>query len=422
MPVLRIVQNTVFKKAPLSANRLSLPNKFMVTIDQLFEIRYAFRVGDHCFVELTRSLGTVGKLGYFLLSHVRVAIQELRAVWLTNVDSRVLYSRSNLVQGLQWLKELGFNTVYPVVWNKGFTLYPSSVAQDFFGSAVTPDPNFANRDMLAELVAEARILGLRVIPWFEYGLMALPGSPIATRYPNFITTDQQNNSIRTGKVWLNPCHPEVQQFIVDLIADVAARYDVDGVQLDDNFGLPIELGYDAFSQALYRQENQNQWMPIVPNDSRRQQWLTDKITLLFQRIFREVKTKRSCLMSLSPNPLGFSRRNYCVDWRSWQQEGWVEELVLQVYRSNLSAFLGEIDKAEVIDIRSHIPTAIGILTGLRTSSVRMSQIQEQVQTTRQKQFAGISCFFYETLFYEQLSPQKIARNLTDLKVLFPGNS
>lgn len=422
MPALKIVQNTVFKKAALPSSSLPASDKYSVTIGQTFETRYAFRVGNHCFVELTQPLGTVGKLGFFFLPHVQVAIQELRAVWLTNVDSNVLNSRSNIVQGLQSLKALGFNTVYPVVWNKGFTLYPSPIAQEFIGSAVIPDPNFANRDMLAELISEAKSLGLRVIPWFEYGLMTPSNSPIATRYPYLITTDQQGNSIRNHNVWLNPCHPEVQQFIIDLVADVATRYEVDGIQLDDNFGLPVELGYDRFSQALYRQENQEQLMPLASRDPKRLQWLTDKITLLFKRIFRVVKAKRACLISLSPNPLAFSRQNYAVDWRLWEQEKFVEELVLQVYRSNLSAFVGEIDKSEVSDARFHIPTAIGILTGLRTSPVSFSQIREQVQTTRQKQFAGISCFFYETLFYERLSPEKTARNPADLQALFPTNS
>jgi uncharacterized lipoprotein YddW (UPF0748 family) len=88
----------------------------------------------------------------------------------------------------------------------------------------------------------------------------------------------------------------------------------------------------------------------------------------------------------------------------------------------LSGFTAEVDKPEVVDARFHIPTAIGILTGLRTSPVNFSQMFEQVQTTRQKQFAGVSCFFYETLFCEQLAPHKTPRNPADLQALFPTGS
>lgn len=419
MPTLKVIQNTFFKRATLSASSLSPQDKFSVTTGQTLEFQSAFRVGSHCFVELAKPLGKFGKLGYFYLPHVQVSIQELRAVWLTTTDSAVLNSRDNLQQALQALSKLGFNTLYPIVWSQGFTLYPSAIAQEFTGSAVIPNPNFDRRDMLAELIEVAKPFNFRVIPWFEYGLKVPPNAPIVTRNRHLMTVDQQRNLIHNGNAWLNPTHPEVQQFIVDLIKDVVTRYDIAGVQLDDNFGLPVELGYDPFTRALYRQENQEQLMPLSPGDPKRLQWLTDKITFLLRRIFNAVKAERACLISLSPNPLEFSRRNYAVDWRLWEQEGLVEELVLQVYRDSLSTFTTEIDKSEVVDARSHIPTAIGVLTGLRTKPVSFNQLREQIQTTRQKQFAGASCFFYETLFCEKLSPEKVPRNLADLQSLFP---
>jgi uncharacterized lipoprotein YddW (UPF0748 family) len=292
MPVVRITQNTFFKRSTLSANNLPAQDKVSVRNGQTFDARYIFRVGNHCYVELVNSLAPVGRIGYFFLPHVQVTMQELRAVWLTLTDSSVLYSRSNLEQALQALSQLGFNTIYPNVWSRGFTLFPSAIAKEFTGSEVMPDANFNQRDMLAELIEVAKPFNFRVIPWFEYGLKSLPNAPIVTRNRHLITADQQGNIIQGGAAWLNPTHPEVQQFMVDLVRDVAARYDVVGVQLDDNFGLPVELGYDSFTRALYRQENQEQSMPLTPRDPKRLPWLTDKITALFKRIFLLLKLKK----------------------------------------------------------------------------------------------------------------------------------
>lgn len=58
---------------------------------------------------------------------------ELRGVWLTNIDSDVLFQRDRLSTALQRLHELNFNTVYPTVWNWGYTLYPSRVAKREIG-------------------------------------------------------------------------------------------------------------------------------------------------------------------------------------------------------------------------------------------------------------------------------------------------
>jgi uncharacterized lipoprotein YddW (UPF0748 family) len=422
---LTVVRNTVFKRFPGQSFFMAARDKASVSAEAELEIEYALRVGQHGLVKLKDPIDPVGRLGYFFLPHVQVSLTELRGAWLTNVDSDVLYSRQNIETGLQNLKALGFTTIYPAVWQRGFTLYPSLVAETFTGSCISPDLHFSNRDMLADLVDAANACGLRIIPWFEYGLAVPANSSLHHRQAKLLTLDQRGEPIRinhlTGRpdfhVWLNPCRLEVQQFMVELIADVVSRYAVDGIQLDDHFCFPVELGYDSFTQELYKSET-GRVMPQTISDSQRLKWMTDKMTNLLTQIHHRVKSKSECLISLSPNPLAFSKANYSIDWRSWERQGLIEELVLQVYRDNMTSFINEISKPEVMEAQSHIPTAIGILTGLRTRSVSTSLVEQQIQEVRRRNFAGVSCFFYETLFHEQLSPTKVARNSTDLQRVF----
>uniref|UniRef100_UPI000D40AF47 family 10 glycosylhydrolase n=1 Tax=Chroococcidiopsis sp. TS-821 TaxID=1378066 RepID=UPI000D40AF47 len=51
----------------------------------------------------------------------------IRGVWITNTDSRVLHSRQNIAEAMAVLAQTGINVVFPDVWNKGFTLYPSPI-------------------------------------------------------------------------------------------------------------------------------------------------------------------------------------------------------------------------------------------------------------------------------------------------------
>lgn len=427
MPFLKIVRDTVFKRTTAQSFSLSTKDKVSVHAGQSFEIDYAFQVGQHCFVKLQRSIGAIGKIGYFFLSHVEVKLTEVRGVWLTNVDSQILESRSRIQQGLQQLQALGFNTIYPVVWQRGFTLYPSPIAKDFIGSATVPDSHFANRDMLAEMIEEAQALNLRVIPWFEYGLATLPGSVLAKRHSQLLTLDRKGNFIRTkttdGKpdhfVWLNPCHPEVQQFIVELINDVTTRYPIDGIQLDDHFGFPVELGYDSFTREVYGVENRGKAMPLEPKNADRIKWTTKKMTGLLTEIVKVIRANQpSCLISISPNPLDFSKTNYSVDWQNWVKQGLVDELVVQVYRDSLSSFINEISKREVNEVSNNIPTIIGILAGLSSKSVGTDKMLSQIKEVRKRKLSGISYFFYETLLNEQLSPTKVSRSSIELQRLF----
>lgn len=190
---------------------------------------------------------------------------ELRSVWLTNIDSDVLFERSRLALALQRLDELNFNTVYPTVWNWGWTLYPSKIAQSVIGRSLDPTPGLQRRDMLKEVVDVGHQKGLTVIPWFEFGFMAPADSQLAKRHPQWLTNRVNGTQIVTegthDRVWLNPFHPEVQQFIQNLIVEIVRNYNIDGIQFDDHFGLPSELGYDAYTVALYKKEHNGKAPP-----------------------------------------------------------------------------------------------------------------------------------------------------------------
>src|SRR5690606_9196272 len=91
-------------------------------------------------------------------------------VWITNVDSDVLMSKKSIAEMMDFLAESGFNIVFPVVWNKGYTLYPSDIMEREFGRRI--DPLYGERDLLQELIVEAHRVGIEVVPWFEYGFAA----------------------------------------------------------------------------------------------------------------------------------------------------------------------------------------------------------------------------------------------------------
>ncbi|USR92207.1 family 10 glycosylhydrolase [Phormidium yuhuli AB48] len=332
-----------------------------------------------------------------------IEVPELRGVWLTNVDSEVLFSSQALQESFERLHRLNFNTVYPVVWNWGYTLYPSEVAEPVIGRAVDPEPGLQERDMLAEAVEYGQELGLRVIPWFEFGFQAPSYSELARRNPEWLTQRADGTqTIMEGeheRVWLNPFHPEVQEFILDLVLEIVENYDVDGIQFDDHFGLPVEFGYDDYTVELYRREHDGEDPPEDFNDPDWVRWRADKITEFMGRTFEAVKAVNpQAVVSVSPNPQHFAYARYLQDWQRWQELGYMEELVLQVYRSDIEVFIGELNRPEVLAARREIPVAIAVLAGLRNRPTEMPLIEEKVRTIRNQGFAGMSFFFYQSLW------------------------
>lgn len=365
-------------------------------------------------------------LGYFsqaVKSQPERLGTEIRGVWLTKIDSDVLLSRDRLSKAVDRMARLNFNTLYPTVWERGYTLYPSTVAERVVGRAIAPTPGLQGRDLLAELVEQSHQQGLSVIPWFEFGLKAPANSELVRRHPDWLTYRRNTTRIVKGdqnnRVWLNPFHPLVQRFIVSLVAEIVTKYDVDGIQIDDHFGLPIDLGYDTFTASLYQRENRGRRPPRNPRDPAWMRWRANKITQLMTQIFEAVKTRKpNCLVTLAPNSQDYAYRTSLQDWRTWEQRGLVEEIVLQVYRDDLKTFVKELDRPEIKAAIRRVPVSVGILVGLKNRSVPIERIQQQVQAVRKRGFAGVSFFYYESLgnrdaAFQSLFPKPILRpNIT----------
>lgn len=350
------------------------------------------------------------------------ASYELRGVWLTNIDSDVLFGRDRLLAALQRLHSLNFNTVYPTVWNWGYTLYPSMVAKRVIGRSLDPAPGLQGRDILKEIAQQGHQKGMAVIPWFEFGFMAPENSQLAKRHPFWLTSRRNGTRFwkegKYNRVWLNPFHPEVQKFIKDLVVETVSNYDIDGIQFDDHFGLPSDFGYDAFTVKLYQKEHKGKRPPANPQNPEWVRWRANKITAFMKQLFQAVKARKpQCILSVSPNPQRISYQSYLADWKSWEQLGLIEELVIQLYRNDLQAFIKELQYPEVQAARQRIPVSIGILSGLKARYVPWGQIQNQVQIVRRYSFAGVSFFFYETLW--NLGREQPIKRQNAIQQIFP---
>lgn len=397
MLTIKIIQNTFLKQSTAFSETLPANQKVSIQAGRELKIKSYFKKERHYCVTLAEAIEPIGNIGFFFEDHIQ--IEEIRGVWITNIDSDFLTSPETIKEGITKLKQLGFNTIYPVVWNRGFTLYPSEVAEQVIGLPVAEEFK-KDRDILAEIIAEAKD-NFRIIPWFEYGLMTPPYSSLATNKPEWITLTKKGDKTVDDQWWLNPCHPEVCQFMTDLIVEVVKNYDIDGVQLDDHFGLPSSLGFDEFTLKRFKEEIGNVNPLLNPNTSLWKIWRMNQVTELLRQVFKEVKmTKGDCIISISPNPLGFSKTKYLADWKAWEREGISEELVIQLYGRSIDDLKAELKKEEIKDAHQHIPTVIGLLTGLKPNNKRVSKkiINNEVQTVRDMNFAGFSFFFFGSLF------------------------
>lgn len=353
------------------------------------------------------------------------ATDQIRGVWMTNLGAAWMYYASRTDEVTATLAKHRLNTLYPCVWNRGYTLHPSQVAKAAGGvlrDVTTDIPLLPGDDVLKGFVYQAHRQHLRILPWFEYGLMIPETAAIAQAHPDWLTTTRFGNSVQNplspfplfptplknfqleiaggNLAWLNPFHPEVQQFLTDLIVEVVERYPVDGIQLDDHFGLPVIFGYDPYTTELYKAEHGGMAPPENFQDAEWVAWRADGITRLMEKISAAVKQANpEAVVSISPNPPGFAYSKYLQDWRRWVDTKLVDEVVVQVYRDELSILENDLYNSGFYDLRDQVPIAIGLYTGPFLSAKPISVLKEEIQAVQAAGYRGVAFFCWETTFW-----------------------
>lgn len=326
---------------------------------------------------------------------------EFRAVWLTNVDSPVLFTDKNITDAMNYLAEKGFNVIFPVVWNKGYTLYPSQVMQDRFNTPIWS--TFAGRDPLKKIILEAHRLGIEVIPWFEFGFSSsysLNGGHIINKYPSWAGRKNDGSLlVKNGFDWMAGTNPEVQDFMISIITEVLDNYDVDGVQGDDRLpAMPVEGGYDSVTVAIYKSENGGANPPTNFWDASWKRWRANKLNNFFRRMKDSVKVRgEHLIISAAPSNYPWGYDEYLQDSKTWVDSSIVENFIPQLYRYDYTSYANELINASnlVPASQKHIFFP-GMLTKAGSYVISPSFFIQSMNLNRSRGLKGECFFFYES--------------------------
>ena len=342
----------------------------------------------------------------FCASRSALAGPRRVGVWLTNSPSPLYYDGQRIERAVQELAGAGFNTLYPNVWSRGTTFHRSRWAPTepaLLKGAPGLDP-------ICRMTTAAHRRGLRVIPWFEYGLMEPAEAAVVQQHPEWVLQKRDGSSRVTmhGKemVWLNPAHPGVRERFLGLIGEIVQRCKVDGIQLDDHFAWPVELGYDPFTRDLYQRDTGRQ----PPDDH------TDRAWMIWRRhqlsgLLRELRaTLRSSgqgspYVSLSPGPFRFAYNHWLQDWEIWALGGLIDELVVQNYAYSVQGYERDLNQPALLKAsRWGIPVEIGILAGFGGRTTPLPALSEKVRLAAERGH-GVIYFYWEGLWGQHAGPE-----------------
>ncbi|MEI7368767.1 glycoside hydrolase family 10 protein [Pectobacterium sp. 1950-15] len=185
--------------------------------------------------------------------------EPMRGVWLATVSRldwppvasvnassparRITQQQDALKGKLDKLKSLGINTVFFQVKPDGTALWPSKILpwSDMLTGHIGEDPGY---DPLQFMLDEAHKRGMKVHAWFNpYRVSVNTKSATVAELNRTLSQNPASvfvlhrDWIRTAgdRFVLDPGIPEARSWITSIVAEVVARYAIDGVQFDDYF-------------------------------------------------------------------------------------------------------------------------------------------------------------------------------------------
>ncbi len=241
----------------------------------------------------------------------------------------------------------GFNTVLFQVRGEGTVYYPSSI-EPWAGDYAVRPPNF---DPLAIACREAHRRGMALHAWAN----VMPGwrgdrpptdrRQLYNAHPDWFWYDQRGRRQPLGEFYLsvNPCLPEVRQYLVSVMREIVTRYPVDGLHLDyirfpmDKVGKGIDYPYDRRTVSLYHavrgkspRAGDVSWIA----------WRTEQVSQLVRDIRSMTKqVKPNVLLTAACGPdMSEFKRYYFQDGASWLRSGSVDAVFVMNYNTSTSRF------------------------------------------------------------------------------------
>jgi uncharacterized lipoprotein YddW (UPF0748 family)/N-acetylmuramoyl-L-alanine amidase len=276
---------------------------------------------------------------------------EFRALWVDAYHPGAK-SRQQIDELIETAQAGSFNALVVQVRRRGDTYYPSDI------DPWAPDAN-PDFDVLAYLIQRAHAAGIEVHAWMT--ALAIwnddtpPAAPDHTFNLHGPGASGRDYWITTGypgdrepsdhQYYLDPGHPDVVDYTLDVVAELVSRYDLDGLHLDRIRFPGAEWGYNPTSLARFQAEAGREGEVPEPTDPEWAQWRRDQVTALVRRIYRTataIKPRLRVTAAVSAAgsapwddaswQAGVPYSAHFQDWLGWLEEGILDLAMPMTYR------------------------------------------------------------------------------------------
>jgi uncharacterized lipoprotein YddW (UPF0748 family) len=270
--------------------------------------------------------------------------------WQADVYAR---DPSYVLRELDWMRDVGINTYFPLALSSGRVNWPSAQFPDtsaLYGTASPLDTAVAGGDergIATPLYFLMGFVGFLEDPWAAPDLRAHPEWDVVGANGKGTLTGEAGTASPWGTfLWWDLGHPEVQARILGMIAEALDRYPTaEGVHLDYIRGPPLGGCFSDACLARFQAATGIVLPATLPDAAARAAyvqarhadahvaWGAGEITHLVGRIRELINTRRPG-MTLGADVFahsGGAYRGVFQDWQRWASEGLLDAVYPMFY-------------------------------------------------------------------------------------------
>ena len=269
-------------------------------------------------------------------------IGDWKGLWLSQFDLQSIYSagssqrgeadfRKRMEQVLDNTVKDGFNTVVLQLRPNADSIYPSDVYPPSKYAVGSYAGDF-QYDPVAIVVELCKERNLSVHGWIN-PMRGMTEDEIKQVDDKYLIKQWYNDKTKKGdyivfvnKNWyLNIAHPEVRKLICDGAAEILAKYEMDGVHMDDYFYPTTDASFDGKAYNAYKKNGGT--LDLAS-------WRKECLSTLVAELYATVKTHDlRALFGISPaGNINTVMNSHYADVMTWcANPGYIDYIMPQVY-------------------------------------------------------------------------------------------
>jgi len=289
------------------------------------------------------------------------------------------------------LSDSGITAIFLNATWAGLAHYPSKVLPESYTYRIYGD-------QLEQCIKAAHKYGIEVHAWIV--CWYLENSPAEFSGALRNGDRLQHTSKGTERLWMNPAHPENTQHHLDIVAEILANYEVDGIHLDYIRYPDSDSCYSPYTRQRFEEDSGSNvalWPQDVMSGGEHQQaftqWRAGTISTFVKQV-RQLTNKTKPETRLSAAVWGLYPQiinSIGQDWGKWIVDGTVDFVCPMNYAEDLYKFTSLTDQQlKLPGIRGKLYPGIGVTAS--ESQLRSDQVVEQILSLRQRGVQGFALF------------------------------